>query len=72
MDLAKASDNVSTKIIFAVLEKIGMDAKLLRTLQGMYAQVQRRGRFVGEAFRSTNVHFGDAPDCTDDGFAQSL
>ena len=30
------------KIPFAVLEKIGMDAKLLRTLQGMYAQVQRR------------------------------
>ena len=57
VDLSKAFDNVPTGITFAVLEKIGMDDKLLRSLQGMYAQVQRRfklGRFVGEAFRSTN------------------
>lgn len=57
VDLSKAFDNVPTKITFAVLERIGMRAKLLRTRQGMYAQVQPRfklGRFVGEAFRSTN------------------
>ena len=35
VDLSRASDNVSTKITFEVLEKIGMDAKLLRTLQGL-------------------------------------
>ena len=57
VDLSKAFDNVPVRITFEVLRRLGADARLLRALEGMYNQVQRRfkiGRFVGEAFRSTN------------------
>ena len=57
VDLSKAFDNVPVKITFEVMRKMGADPGLLRALEGMYSQVQRRfkiGRFVGETFRSTN------------------
>ena len=57
VDLSKAFDNVPVRITFAILSKLGMDPGVLRALWGMYQQMQRRfklGKYVGEAFRSTN------------------
>ena len=57
VDLAKAFDSVPIDITFRILELIGMDAKLLRAIRGIYAQLHRRfkiGRYVGQAFKSTN------------------
>ena len=57
VDLAKAFDNVPVGITFAILEKLGMDSKLVKSLRGMYQQINRRfklGQYVGEAFASTN------------------
>ena len=57
VDLSKAFDNVPVGITFAILERLGMEQKLMNGLRAMYNQMKRRfklGQYVGEAFVSTN------------------
>ena len=56
-DLSKAFDNIPVRITFAILERLGMEQKLMNGLRAMYNQMKRRfklGQYVGEAFVSTN------------------
>lgn len=57
VDLSEAFDNVPVGVTFAILEKLGMDPKLIRSLRGMYHQTQRRftlGQHLGESFASAD------------------
>lgn len=57
LDYSKCFDRISITIVLRLAERIGMDARLLKAIKGMFDQLQRRFRVngaVGKPFTSTN------------------
>ena len=57
LDFAKCFDKMPHSILFAMARKAGMPEPIVRGLQGMYGQLERRfktGCVLGKAFKSTN------------------
>lgn len=57
VDLEKAFDNVPVDIAMRVLERSGMNERILKPLRGMYGQLKKRfkiGRCLGQEFTPTN------------------
>ena len=57
LDYSKCFDRIPITIVLRLAERIGMDARLLKAIKGMFDQLQRRFRVngaVGKPFTSTN------------------